>query len=663
MPAVDPSRDPAPARSVQRAVAPGRVAVVLALAALSTGAAGDRRPPTPGPTGPARPNIILITLDTTRADVLGSYGGDPKVSRNLDRIAGRSHLFERCSASVPQTLPSHTTILSGLEPFHHGVRKNLATVVGPEVPLLAEELHRIGYATGAFVSSFVVDGRFGFERGFDVYDAPDRNPNGGDGMERRAADTVKRAIAWLDGRSEPWFCWVHLFDPHAPYEAPEPFRSRFADRPYAAEVAYMDNEAGRLVGALVASRRFDDSLVILAGDHGEALGEHGEPTHGILLYEATTRVPLVIHMPGQTEAARHPQPVGLVDVAATVRELVGIETASDGRSLLPVLRGDAELPADRSIYIESLEGFLRSGWAPLYAIVHGRWKYIHSPRPELYDVVADPGERRDLAADRSDLVDDLERRLTAIRPSDDDVGHEEVDLDPDQQAALLALGYIAGSPGAGAGSRRNPVDMIHLVELHERALEARTRGDLDTAAALFEEELDADPDSPVVLWYLGTCEAPSSPERAAARFRRAIELRPEFEPPYASLVELALRAEDASRAVAIADRGIERTSDSTGDLHMLRAAAASVTDGNTDRILGDLAIAIERAARPGPAYLLRAAVRLERLDDPDGALVDLERYADWSTSDDVARLRHDPRFGPLHQRPRFRALVGDDDAP
>ena len=279
---------------------------------------------------------------------------------------------------------SHTTIFSGLHPFHHGVRKNLAVMVGPEVPLIAEELQREGYSTGAFVSSFVVDGRFGFSRGFDHYDAPDSRPGVGDGMERRAASTVAAAIEWLAGRPPPWFAWVHLFDPHAPYDPPQPFAGRFSGKPYSGEVAYMDNEVGRLVGSMVAGGTFDGTVVIIAGDHGEALGEHGEETHGILLYEATTRVPLLIHMPGQTTGVRHSQPVGLVDIAPTLRELVGVEVESDGVSLLPALHGKEVEDTDRRVlYLESLEGYLRNGWAPLFAVVRGSLKYIDSPRPEL----------------------------------------------------------------------------------------------------------------------------------------------------------------------------------------------------------------------------------------------------------------------------------------
>jgi len=633
------------------------VGLVMIAALVSLAAGTESGTPVADDSRPSQPNILLITLDTTRADVLGCYGGDPKISPNLDRIAGRSHLFEHAAASVPQTMPSHTTIFSGLHPFNHGVRKNLAVVVGSEVPLLAEELHGLGYTTGAFVSSFVVDGRFGLGRGFDHYDAPDTRPGVGDGMERRAAKTVAAAIDWISGRAAPWFIWVHLFDPHAPYEPPQPFAGRFADHPYAGEVAYMDNEVGRLIGSLVATGTFDDAVIIIAGDHGEALGEHGEETHGILLYEATTRVPLVIHVPGQTKAARHAQPIGLVDVAPTVRDLVGIETASDGISLMPVLRGDQEVGIDRVLYLESLEGYLRNGWAPLFAVVRGSMKYIDSPRPELYDLGADPNEKNDLASKRPGTAEKLAARLAEIRPASESFEGESIVLNADEAAALLALGYVEGSPGQSAGTRRNPADAIALAPVHQRALESKAAGDLEKAAALFAKELEQDPESPVLLWYLGTCVVKTDPDRAEALFRHAMELRPDFEAPYVALAEMMLRNGAFTAAIAVTSNGIGETFDADGQLHYLRAAARDASGGDIDTAIADLAIAISSAARPGPIYRLRAAIRLQALDDPDGAMDDLEAFAEWSLPVDVALLADDSRFEKLRGDPRFDRLV------
>ncbi len=635
------------------------IGVVFLAVLFSAGVASGSAPTaTAVPSGeePSYPNILLVTLDTTRADALGCYGGDPKVSPNLDRIAGRSHLFERCETSVPQTMPSHTTIFSGLHPFNHGVRKNLAVLVGPDVPLIAEELRDLGYGTGAFVSSYVVDGRFGFKRGFDHYNGPDIRPSVGGGMERRAGDTVRLAVEWIANRTSPWFVWVHLFDPHAPYEPPPPFSGRFADRPYAGEIAYMDNEVGRLIGSLVAKGLFDPALVIIAGDHGEALGEHGEETHGILLYEATTRVPLLIHVPGQTEAVRHRQPAGLVDIAPTLRDLLGITTPGDGVSLLPTLRGK-NANADRILYMESLEGYLQHGWAPLFAAVRGSEKYIESPHPELYDLVSDPNELRDLASVRPATAVDLGRRLAEIRPDDESFEGEIIVLSAEEEAALLALGYVAGNPGEDAGTRRNPVDAIHLAPIHRQALEAKASGDLENAAKLFEIELEEDPSSPVLLWYLGNCVADTDPKRAETSFRRAIEIRPEFEAPYIDLAELLIRNGKAPVAALVASEGIRRTFDAGGRLHYLRAASAALKGADINAIMGDLGVSIERASRPAPAYRLRAVIRLQRLDDVDGALSDLENFAEWSEEDELGNLQGDQRFKKLHGDRRFEKIL------
>lgn len=635
--------------------------LVLAVVPLAAVSAADSSDTAKEPTGPrpARPDILLITLDTTRADALGCFGGNLKTTPNLDRVAGRSHLFERCEASVPQTMPSHTTIFSGLHPFNHGVRKNLAVMVGSDVPLVTEELHRRGYSTGAFVSSFVVDGRFGLARGFEHFDGPDLRPRDGGGMERRAAETVRAAVDWIGEQEAHWFAWVHLFDPHAPYDPPEPFASRFPDSPYHGEVAYMDNEVGRLIGALVAQGLFDSTVVVIAGDHGESLGEHGEETHGILLYEATTRVPLLIHMPGQKAAERHSHPVGLIDIAPTIREMVGIETPGDGRSLLPVLEGKNEGLGGRILYIESLEGYLRNGWAPLFALVGSGHKYIEAPKPELYDLGADPDESRDLLSVRTELADAFGRRLTEIRPENESFGGETIVLSADEEAALLALGYVEGSPGAGAGTRRNPMEAIHLAPVHQQALEAKAAGDLDRAAALFRRELGQDPESPVLLWYLGSCLVKSDPKQAEASFRNAIDLRPDFEAPYLALGELLLARGKQDAAGVVATDGIGATFDADGGLHLLRAAVGVATGRDLNEVMTDLAVAIERAARPGPAYRLRAAIRLGRLEDVDGAIEDLESFAEWSTGTEIESLRTDPSFTALRDDPRFRLLVGD----
>lgn len=637
------------------------LAAVLVSLGAGCGGGGSTPSATPGPGGiarrPARPDVLLITLDTTRADALGCYGGDPAVSPNLDRFAASAHLFERCETSVPQTLPSHTTILSGLEPFHHGVRKNVGAIVGADVPLVSEELHSAGWTTGAFVSAFVLDGRFGLARGFDHYDAPELNPRLGGSEERRADATIAAANDWLARQHGRWFLWLHLFDPHAPYEPPAPFDQRFPDRPYVGEVAYMDAQVGAFLAGLEERGALHRAVVLIAGDHGEGLGEHGEASHGILLYEATTRVPLMVRLPGQTAGVRHPAPVGLVDVADTIRELAGLAPAGDGRSLLPVLEGADGGEPRGPLYLESLEGFLRNGWAPLYAVVDGRFKYIESPRPELYDVVADPAESHDLVDAEAAVAARLRDTLAAMHPADEVVTGTGPALDADERAALLRLGYVAGSPGAGAGSRKNPADAIHLSQVHLDALAAMERGDLDRAAGLFARELEDDPDSPVLLVYLGSCVMRRDPRRAATLLKRAIELRPDFESAYTKLCELYHLQKRPEAVVAVAEEGLRRSRDSDGQLHFFRALGRFVGGGDPAAALADLDVTLERAPRQGPAWRLKAAIELRRRGDADAALADLEHFAEWSRPAEVAFLRRDPAFAPLRDDPRFKDLV------
>lgn len=252
---------------------------------------------------------------------------------------------------------------------------------------------------------------------------------------------------------------------------------------------------------------------------------------------------------------------------------------------------------------------------------------------------------------------DLDRRLTGIRPADASFDAEVIVLSADEEAALLALGYVTGSPGEGAGTRRNPADAVALAHIHQQALEAKAKGDLETAAKLFARELEEDPASPVLLWYLGSCEVESAPARAAERFRNAMELRPDFEAPFISLAELMLQNSDHVAAYAVASAGINQTIDADGRLHYLRAAAIAQTGVNVDDALRDLGVAVERAARPGPAYRLRAAIRLRSLDDVDGALSDLESYAEWSDGDELGNLQRDRSFEKLQGDPRFESIV------
>jgi choline-sulfatase len=445
-----------------------------------------------------RPNVLLVTIDTLRADRLGCYGYRSGETPVLDALAARGVRFPTAVAHVPLTAPSHASILTGLLPLGHGVRDNGTFVLPSSPTTLAEVFRGAGYRTAAFVSGFPLDHRFGFARGFETYD--DRLLRGGDArrasyVERPAATTTREAVAWVRATPAPWFVWVHYFDPHSPYEPPADLAARFAASPYDGEVASVDRELGRLLAAAEAGPA--RTLVLVTSDHGESLGEHGEATHGVFLYDSTLRVPWIMAGPriprGQTPSvvARG------IDVAPTLLDYAGLRApgAMQGRSLRPAADGrDME---DAPAYAESLFCQLNLGWAALYAWRTARWKLIDAPRPELYDLAADPMEARDVSTARRDEAETLEsglRRTLEARPP-------QASTVPSGEARerLRALGYVGGTaPTRPTG--RDPKDGIALVERLERGLaEARARPAvaIDELTAFLTEE----PDAPLARRY------------------------------------------------------------------------------------------------------------------------------------------------------------------
>ncbi|HEX2465656.1 MAG TPA: sulfatase, partial [Thermoanaerobaculia bacterium] len=385
--------------SAQRPSSASRSAGVgLALCVL-LGATGCSRDSTVVSSGPA--NVLLVTLDTVRADRLGSYGYAGASTPALDGLAREGIRFSQAVATAPLTLPSHASILTGLFPPRHAVHQNGAAALPPTVPTLAEALHGHGYRTAAFVGSFVLDARFGLDRGFELYDDDiPRDPTTavpGLEAERPGTQVVDRALSWLNADDQrPFFVWVHLYDAHAPYEPPEPYRSRFADRPYDGEIASVDAQVGRLLSYLDERGLAGDTIVAVAADHGEALGEHGELTHGLLLFEPTVRVPLLLRAPGRLPGGVVVgEPVGLADLAPTLAGLAGVHlglpsSSVDGRDLSASLAAGDE-PPRVDLYAETEYPRL-FGWSALAAIRRGHAKYVAAPTPRLFDLESDPGE-------------------------------------------------------------------------------------------------------------------------------------------------------------------------------------------------------------------------------------------------------------------------------
>jgi len=454
------------------------------------------------PNGPV--NLVLVTVDTLRRDHVGAYGDRAAATPALDRLAREGLRFDAATSNAPLTLVSHASLLSGLLPPHHGLRNNGAGSFPAERETLATTLAAAGYRTGAFVGAFVLDRRFGLARGFAVYDDEIEREVGHRPSleaERRGDEVAERALAWLgrEGDRRPFFLWVHLYDPHAPYAPPEPYRGRFRHDLYRGEIAFADAQVGRLLAEIDRRGLAGTTLVAVAADHGEGLGEHGEATHGMLLYESTLAVPLLIRGPG-LGPRRVAAPVGLCDLAPTLAGLLGHPFAGtaqlDGRDLSAALAAGRELPRGE-VYSETRYPEI-FGWSPLAALRLRDWKYIEAPRPELYDLARDPRESRDLAraSDAAARARGFSTRLAGIEASA--VRAKEAPVDAETAARLASLGYVAGgrSSRPAAAARPDPKDRIGLFQRFEAAYGALRSGDADRAVAELRALAAADPGNP-----------------------------------------------------------------------------------------------------------------------------------------------------------------------
>ncbi|MEE8526773.1 MAG: sulfatase-like hydrolase/transferase [Thermoanaerobaculia bacterium] len=475
-----------------------RLQYVLLCSLLAACGRTESAGPSPAAGSPvvAGGDLLLITIDTLRADACGFAGGPAGVTPVLDRLAAAGRVFGDVHAHNVVTLPSHANILTGLYPFQHGVRDNSGFAVPPEIPTVATILRDAGYATAAFVAAYPLDSRFGLDRGFDVYD--DGYPRSSRQTElllsERRGDEVVAAAGdwWRAAAGGKRFLWVHLFDPHAPYAAPEPYASRFADRPYLAEVAAADAFLEPLLSPFLEGRE-PPALVVVTSDHGEALGEHGEPTHGLFAYEATLKVPLLFWGTGWEPGPDH-RAAGHVDLLPTILAALGLAELTPaglpGRSLLAADAGE------RSLYFEALSATLHQGWAPLRGLLRGRDKLIELPLPELYDLAGDPGEERNRFADEPQLS----RRLAADFPAESTwppVASSSASAE--EQARLRSLGYLAGRalPKQDYGPEDDPKNLVELNRLIHQVVELYGARRLDQAARLVREVVEERPEMAV----------------------------------------------------------------------------------------------------------------------------------------------------------------------
>ncbi|MEW5976843.1 MAG: sulfatase-like hydrolase/transferase [Acidobacteriota bacterium] len=460
-------------------------------------------------------NVVVITIDTLRADRLGCYGNSDVETPNLDRLASRGVLFENAAAQTPLTPPSHASMFTGKYPHVHGVRGTGGFVLDASQTTLAEVLREKGWQTAAFVGAPVLKRMFGLNQGFETYDdrmpEPDPERTTLENPSLRAGEVVDRAVAWLERYSAtaPFFLWVHVYDPHAPFDPPAPFKKRYEGRPYDGEVAYTDREMGRLFDAIGRKSSLDKTVMVLLSDHGESLGEHGEFSHGVFLYDATLRIPWLVAGPGVPVGRRVSNQVRTIDLFPTILGLVHGEVPKgcQGVDLEPTFRGR---PVETALsYGETLYPKINMGWAELRSVRTPQWKYIRAPQPELYDLREDPGELKNLIHDHPEQAKQLEREIVELTATGAGKPPEQIKLksmNQETERQLRSLGYAAGATSGGfelTGQGVDPKERVHILELIDEASTTLERMSSTQRMQLLRQALNEDSTNPLLYYFLG----------------------------------------------------------------------------------------------------------------------------------------------------------------
>jgi arylsulfatase A-like enzyme/Tfp pilus assembly protein PilF len=521
---------------------------ILPLAILLAACAWAATTPQARPTALSHPNVVLITLDTTRADRMGFLGSERGLTPNLDGLAGQATVFSRAYAQVPLTTPSHAVILTGTYPQFNHVNY-MGDPLDKTLPLLPEILHRNGYRTAAFVGALVLDPKklaAGFERGFDVYDAGfhRRRPREDNyhSLERRGEEVVSRALAWLNKRpAGPFFLWIHLYDPHDPYSPPEPYKARYQANPYDGEIAYTDAVVAGLLAGLKTRGLFDSALITVMADHGEAFGEHGENHHGIFLYDETIHVPLLIKAPRQHFTRRIGSPVALVDVAPTILQVLKLPVPAvmQGQSLLGFMKpdqaetaGQQDSALERPVYSESGYGHLSFGWSKLRAWRTGKYLYIEAPDRELYDQSVDPSATHNLASDSKAVVDTVAAQVAEfVRKAKGERG-QETKLTFEQAENLHALGYMSSDFGSSSEADRedgpDPKPRVAIANRLYQALVDVENERFEEAIPVLEEVVKQEANTPTAYLQLGrSYMALKEYEKAIRPLKISVEKKPD----------------------------------------------------------------------------------------------------------------------------------------
>ena len=515
-------------------------------------------------------HLVLVTIDTLRADRVGVYSGVDLTPR-LDRIAREGAYAANAMSHVPLTRPSHATILSGRLPWELGLRDNLSPAELPSSPLLTEILKSAGFHTGGFVSSVVLERRGGFARGFDRYDDDFPKTQSAEllkTLQKTGAETLRAAVGWLESQrqSDRIFLWLHLYEPHDPYEPPEPYASRYRDRPYDGEVAYTDTLLGQLDEALERLGLKSQTLLAVTSDHGEGLGEHQETLHGFFVYQTTLAVPLVLRGPGIAGGGKIAANVGLVDLLPTALDLLGVALPTgfqpSGSSLAAALRGGTAPTPDSPQYAESLVPLLHFGWSDLRVLRRGSWKYVLAPRPELYDLASDPHEQHNVVAEEQQRAAALRGSLVKLLDQERRMGLTATTqtVPVDLRERLGALGYVTGDSSTTAKSGADPKDKIlefrRTNEGMRDGILALNRRDYASAARTFEEMIASGIESFEAHLYLARAfVALKRADRAATHFEQAVRRAPLLEEAWKGWAEARLATGGPASALAIVREG------------------------------------------------------------------------------------------------------------
>ena len=570
-----------------------------------------------------RPNVLLITIDTLRADRVGAYGYKGAHTPVLDRLAAEGVRFDDATAHAVLTLPAHAAILTGRYPGAYGIRLNGMGSVPSEAITLAERMKGAGYRTGAVVASAVLSQAFGLDQGFDTYD--DRIAMEASGtvaladLYRSADQVTATARQWVESQKGGWFLWAHYYDPHLPYAAPQKYGALTPGRPYDAEVAFTDAEIGRLLSAVDRKR----TVVVVTADHGEALGDHGEPDHGFFLYDATLRVPLVIAAPGVaprvvSEQVRH------VDLPATISEMAGLAApraaGEDGESLLALVKGGTRKDVPLSL-AESWYPKLHFGWSELRSVRSGEWKFVAAPKPELFDLRTDPGEKRNLAHERATIGMRLAGELARITSGFNKTSAAPAaQPDPETVQRLQSLGYLGAlSPAAADSGREDPKD--HIAQYREyrvnfsRALSLLGKGATAEAATLLQRLVTMNVRAFEAHLYLGNAYAAQAKVQAAlGEYDAASLLNPELATPHFEAAKVLSNNADHASAIVRCRKGINLSPKSDyghytlGVIYRRAGRWPEAADAFTR------AVELNRANVRARSNLASAAMRLGRLD-------------------------------------------------